>query len=125
MPQSSAALPRTFIVDDEIEIAKMMAVILRMNLFDAIPYDNPEEALEAAKAESLEFLITDVAMPKMNGVELANAVVDAVPECKVLLFTGKVGAEEIIEQSAREGRTFQLVQKPIHPTDLVAVLRGL
>jgi DNA-binding NtrC family response regulator len=125
MPQSSDALPRTLVVDDEMDIAKMMAVILRMNCFDAIPYSDPSEALHAAKAEPPEYLITDLAMPGMNGIELAHAIVDAIPECKVLLFSGQVEAEETIENASKPGRKFTLVQKPIHPNDLVAVLRSL
>ena len=40
--------PASFVVDDEIEIAQMLTVILQMNLFDAVPYIDPLEALEAA-----------------------------------------------------------------------------
>jgi len=66
--------PSVFVVDDEEEIAKMFAVVLQMNLFNAIPYFDPRVALEAAKQKAPDFLLTDVVMPGMNGVELAIEV---------------------------------------------------
>jgi FixJ family two-component response regulator len=41
--------PCVFVVDDEEEIAKMFAVVLQMNLFNAIPYSDPLLALQDAK----------------------------------------------------------------------------
>ncbi len=117
--------PRIFVVDDEPEIAKMLAVILQMNLFDAVPYTDPREALDAARAQAPDYLITDIMMPGMNGVELAHHLQQEVPACKVLLFTGQSGSSELIEQARRAGNEFRLVQKPIHPTKLVEAIRSL
>ena len=117
--------PRIFVVDDEPEIAKMLAVILQMNLFDAVPYTDPREALEAARVEAPEYVITDIVMPGMNGVELAIHLRQAAPACKVLLFTGQVGSSELIRDAEAAGNRFVLVQKPIHPTKLVEAIRSL
>jgi DNA-binding NtrC family response regulator len=117
--------PRIFVVDDEEEIAKMFAVVLQMNMFNAIAYTNPVEALEAAKAEPPEYLLTDIGMPEMDGVELAIAVRAAAPECRLLIFSGQVDAEEKINRANEQGHNFVLVQKPIHPTKMVELIRGL
>jgi DNA-binding response OmpR family regulator len=45
--------PRIFVIDDELEIAKMLTVVLHMNLFNAIAYTDPHEALDAAMAVPL------------------------------------------------------------------------
>ena len=46
--------PRIFVIDDELEIAKMLPVVLQMNLFNAIAYtDDPHETLDAAMAVPL------------------------------------------------------------------------
>ena len=49
--------PRVFVVDDEEAIAKMLTVVLQMNLFNAIPYVDPLVALDAAKATPPDYLI--------------------------------------------------------------------
>ena len=117
--------PRIFVVDDEAEIAKMLAIILQMNLFDAVPYTDPRAALEAAKAAPPDYLISDIVMPEMSGVELAILLKQEIPTCKVLLFSGQVGASDLIRSAKEAGHDFMLVQKPIHPTKLVEAIRSL
>jgi CheY-like chemotaxis protein len=117
--------PSIFVVDDEEEIAKMLAVILQMNLFNAIPYTDPEAALEAARAAPPDYVISDIMMPGMTGVELAILLQRELPACKVLLFSGQVGAADLIQEAREAGHDFALVQKPIHPVKLVEAIRGL
>jgi len=115
--------PRIFVVDDELEIAKMLTVVLQMNLFDAIAYTDPHEALEAAKADPPDYMVSDIVMPGLIGIELAIRVRAEIPMCKILLFTGHIGAP--IEEAKASGHSFNLVEKPIHPTKLVESIQNL
>jgi DNA-binding NtrC family response regulator len=117
--------PRVFIVDDEMSIAKMMSVVLQMNLFDAVPYDDPQQALAAARETPPDYLISDIMMKGMTGIELATCVHRELPACKVLLFSGQPDAPQMVQEARNSGFDFPFLQKPIHPNDLVAVLRGL
>ncbi len=117
--------PRIFVVDDELEIAKMLAVILQMNLFDAVPFTDPQAALEAARTAPPDYLISDIVMPGMSGIELAIALKREIPACKILLFSGQVGAPDLIRDARDAGHDFMLVQKPIHPVKLVEAIRSL
>ena len=125
MKKSLKCQPRIFVVDDEMDSAKMLTVILQMNLFDAIPFTDPHTALAAAMEEGPDYLISDIMMPGMTGIELAIRVQHAVPACKVLLFSGQLGAPELIQRAREAGHNFDTVQKPIHPTKLVAIIRNL
>ena len=117
--------PRIFVVDDELSIAQMLSIVLQMNLFDATPYANPQAALEAARRSPPDYLISDIVMPEMNGIELAIAIRSEVPNCKILLFTGHLGGSELINEAKKVGHVFSLIEKPIHPTELVATIRSL
>jgi DNA-binding NtrC family response regulator len=117
--------PRIFVVDDDPEIARMLSVILQLSLFNAIPYTDPRAALEAARAEPPDYLISDILMPEMSGIELAILMKNEIPACKVLLFSGQVGAPGLITNAREAGHDFILVQKPIHPTKLVEAIRSL
>jgi FixJ family two-component response regulator len=117
--------PRIFVVDDELTIAKMMSVILQMNLFDAVPFSDPAAALDAARVDPPDYLISDIAMQGMTGIELAVLVQTEIPSCKILLFSGQVGAAEMIQDAKREGHSFAFLQKPIHPSELVKVIKSL
>jgi len=117
--------PRVFVVDDEEDIAKIMSVVLQMNLFDAVPYQDPIMALREADHTPPDYLISDITMPGMNGIELAIAIQAKVPACKVLLFTGQIGATELVEEARKDGHSFGLLMKPVHPRALVGALASL
>jgi len=125
MKSAFESQPRVFVVDDEEAIAKMLTVVLQMNLFNAIPYVDPLVALEASKTTPPDYLISDIAMPGMTGIELAIAIRSQFPACKVLLFSGQVGAPALIEEAEKAGHSFGLVEKPIHPTKMVEAIRNL
>jgi DNA-binding NtrC family response regulator len=117
--------PCVFVVDDEEEIAKMFAVVLQMNLFNAIPYSDSRVAFEAAKQKAPDYLLTDVVMPGMNGVELAIEVKAVAPKCKMLIFSGQEDSKKLIDKAKERGHDLTLVLKPIHPAKMVELIRGL
>ena len=117
--------PRIFVIDDELSIAKMLSVILQMHLFDAVPFSDPEAALEAARAAPPDYLISDVQMQGMTGIELAILFQREIPACRILLFSGQLDAPKRIKEASEAGHVFTFLQKPLHPNELVAALRQL
>jgi FixJ family two-component response regulator len=117
--------PRVYVVDDEEDIAKMIAVILQMNKFDATAYSDAHEALRDADAAPPDYLVSDVAMPGLNGIDLALAMQTKAPACKVLLFTGDIDAPKLVEEAKQAGHDFALLMKPVHPMALVGALAAL
>jgi CheY-like chemotaxis protein len=61
-------------------------------------------------------------MPGMTGIEVAIAVRRKLPNCKILLFSGQAATADLLEQAQTHGHEFEIVAKPIHPTDLLAKL---
>jgi DNA-binding NtrC family response regulator len=118
-------LPIVFVVDDELDIAKTLAVVLQMNSYDARPFADPGEALAAVGDAPPHYLISDIEMPCMSGIDLAIAMRELHPACKVLLFSSQVGAEEQVEAAVDDGQNFAYAEKPMHPLKLVAKLRSL
>ncbi len=68
---STEKAPRIFVVDDEATIASTLALILNSSGFSATAFTDPLEALRSAEAQCPDFLISDVVMPKLNGIDLA------------------------------------------------------
>ena len=118
--------PRVFVVDDEDVIASTLAMILRLQGgFDARSFTNPLDALDAARLDSPDLLISDVVMPQLSGIELAIQVREHCPDCKVLLFSGQATTADMLETARANGYDFELLLKPVHPSDLLAKIRGL
>jgi YesN/AraC family two-component response regulator len=53
-------------------------------------------ALEAVARFRPDYLLSDVLMPRMNGVHLAIAIRKMYPEARILLFSGQAGIPEIL-----------------------------
>ena len=117
--------PKVFVVDDEMDIAKMLSVVLQIHLLDAVPFADPGKALEAARSSPPDYLISDIAMQGMNGIELATVFSQEIPACKLLLFSGLAEGEEMVRQANDKGMKISFLAKPVHPTELVATLRRL
>jgi DNA-binding NtrC family response regulator len=112
-----------FVVDDEPAIAKTTALIVRGAGFEAIPFTDPQAALEAARADAPNLLFSDVIMPGMNGFELSTAVVKDCPRCKVLLFSGNPHARENYATTPAE-KNWPILNKPMLPMDLLNAVRN-
>jgi DNA-binding NtrC family response regulator len=109
-----------FVVDDERVIATTLAAILRLNGFIADPFVRPFDALEAARVNPPDLLISDVVMPDISGVELAIQMKAICPDCRVLLFSGQAATADLLLAAREQGHDFQLLSKPVHPTELLA-----
>lgn len=117
--------PRVLVVDDEKRIADSLCEILHSSGFHAIAAYDGWAALDAAARFNPDYLLSDVLMPSMNGVELAIAIRQTCPRAKILLFSGQAGIAQILEAGKKRGFTFDLVSKPIHPLKLVETLKQL
>lgn len=116
-------MARIFVIDDEVVIADTLSAILRNNGYDATAFYDGESALAASAKCRPDVIISDVVMPRMNGVEVAIQISRRHPDCKILLFSGNAGMSGILESAANSGYPFDVMTKPVHPKDLLAALR--
>ena len=114
-----------FVVDDEMIIAQTLTEILRRSGYAAVPFINPWEALERAKLQSPDLLLTDVWMPDLSGIDLAIKVKTFLPKCKVLLFSGSATTKDLLRSERALKYDFHLLSKPVHPGDLLRELGGI
>jgi DNA-binding response OmpR family regulator len=110
--------PVVLIVDDEPLVADTLGLILTQAGYTAVTAYDGMTALELASDLMPELLISDVAMPMMNGVELALAVVTLRPACQVLLFSGHATSADLVH-ALDAGYDFPLLPKPLHPTEML------
>ena len=123
--RGEADQPRILVVDDEKLLADTTATILRRAGYDAKSVYDGFDALDATVAFRPDYLVADILMPGMNGVELAIAVRQMSPATKIVLFSGQAGIVDILEESRARGFEFPLLAKPVHPTRLIETLRSL
>src|ERR1700710_273651 len=118
-----ATKPRVLVADDEQVIANTLAIILNQAGFEARAVYSGETALEIIEEFQPNMLISDVIMTGMTGIEAAIKVRAKLPGCKILLFSGQAATADLLEKARAHGHEFEILAKPVHPTDLLAKLR--
>jgi CheY-like chemotaxis protein len=119
-----ATKPRVLVADDEQVIANTLAIILNQAGFEARAVFSGEKAVEALDSFEPDMLISDVIMTGMTGIEAAIISRQKLPKCKILLFSGQAATADLLEVARAQGHEFEILAKPVHPTDLLAKLRG-
>jgi CheY-like chemotaxis protein len=117
--------PKVLVVDDERVIADTLAMILNKHGYDAFPVYTGTAAVERARSVRPDLIISDVIMPgELNGIEAAINIRAFLPSCKILLFSGQAATADLLESARAQGHEFEILAKPVHPTDLLAKLRS-
>lgn len=110
-------------VDDDAEICDLAVVMLQSLGYRVVAYTNPEEAVEHAARvpEQFDVVVTDYAMPRLTGVDLAVQVMDIRADLPVILLTGFAKGVDPVE--ARMAGVSDYLRKPISRSALARSIR--
>lgn len=80
---------KVLVAEDEPDILTLALSHLRRNGFEASGFTDPTQALEDFKVEPTKYsiVVTDINMPKMNGIELIKAIAKINPATKFIVMT--------------------------------------
>lgn len=109
------------IVDDEPEILRLVEKMIGPHRATVMLAPRPSEALRICETQVVDVLISDVQMPEMDGIRLAERVLKLQPGTSVLLISGHLKDPPA---AARAGRVKYLA-KPFFPSDLIRMLEGM
>jgi two-component system chemotaxis response regulator CheY len=110
-------------VDDSASLRQMVCLVLRDGGYEVVEAVDGLDALSKLKGQELQLFITDINMPKMDGLELTRQL-RAMPQYKfvpIVLLTTESQAEKK-QQGKAAGATAWIV-KPFTPNQLLAVVK--
>ena len=116
---------KIIVVDDEPIIADTLVNILEGEGHDALAVSHGESAVKWAKMILPDAIISDVIMPGMNGIEAAKEILKALPNCRIILFSGQAASSDLVAKARAEGFMFEILTKPINPDVLLQKLHNL
>jgi DNA-binding response OmpR family regulator len=116
---------RILVVDDEKGIAETLTSILRMKGYEAHTAFDGIEGYEAACRLKPSLIISDIVMPKLNGIEMAIRVKEKLADVKILLLSGQAVTVELLQEAMARGHVFECLAKPVHPIDLLNKVEAL
>jgi DNA-binding response OmpR family regulator len=120
-----AHLASILIVDDEARIADTLALIFQRAGYAATAAYSGKDALSCIAAHPPSLVITDVVMPGLDGIELAKIIRTSYPDCQVLLFSGNADTQAKLNTAEAEGHAFEVLAKPVPPSQLLAKVASL
>lgn len=110
---------RVLVIDDERLVADSLSEILKHFDYDAAPFYNGETAIDAARERCPDFVVSDVIMPTLNGVETVMKIREICPHTRVILLSGNAATADLLKQASSQGQEFELLAKPVHPDELL------
>lgn len=120
----SAVMGRIMVVDDDLVTARFMAHVLgKRGGFEVRHAPDARAALEAARSQAWDLVITDVEMPGMTGLELLRALREISPDLPVAVITGHASLDMAVEAIRSDADEF--LEKPVHPDELIAIATAL
>ena len=110
---------RILIVDDEPEIGRILAVILRGAGFEVAAVDGGRAALEHLAASATDLVLLDVIMPELDGFETLRRIREAPATARlpVLMLTANAGAADRARAESLGADDF--IAKPFDPAEVV------
>lgn len=118
----SAARPRILVAEDDPDLLRMLEHVMRA-IGDVVTAVDGQDALEKAKAGRPDVIVTDVMMPRMDGVTLAKQLKQspALATVPVVMLTARTGPRDVIAGINAGARFY--VTKPFKTEELVAKVR--
>lgn len=114
--------PRALMVDDNADVLATTGDLLEAEGYDVTRVATGEEALAClGSSQTFRLLVTDYAMPGLNGVDLACWAIERFPVLKVLVITGF----PVVERVSAMPEGMALLAKPFRREALRLQLRSL
>ncbi len=114
---SRVTMSRILLAEDDESMRGFLVRALKKAGYEVIDYANGEEAYERLKSEPFTLLLTDIVMPKMDGIELARRASELDPDLKIMFITGF--AAVVLNNDVAAPKDARVLSKPFHLKDLV------
>jgi two-component system response regulator HydG len=101
------------IVEDDPNVGESIRLLLKKKGYAIRLASNGKEALHLFRHEMVDLMITDLVMPKMDGIELLEAVKALRPETEVIVISAQGTIEKAVQ--AMKLGAFDFIEKPINP----------
>jgi DNA-binding NtrC family response regulator len=101
------------IVEDDPTVGESLRHLFKKKGHTILLASNGKEALQLFRHKTIDLVITDVVMPKMDGIELLEAVKALRPETEVIVISAQGTIEKAVQ--AMKLGAFDFIEKPINP----------
>lgn len=109
-------MTRILLAEDDDAMRTYLARALGTAGYDVVAVDRGTKALPLLESSRFDLLLSDIVMPEMDGIELAQRCAEISPGTKVMFITGFAA---VSLRASREAPHAKVLSKPFHLRDLV------
>ncbi len=122
--QTFRGTERILLVEDDPDVRKVLSIELRSAGYTVEEASDGVEALNRIHEGIPDIIVTDIVMPKLDGVQLAKLLKEEYPELQIILMSGY--SDGLTAESAGEKETAgRFISKPVIPQLLLKTVREL
>lgn len=116
-------MKRILIIDDDIDICEMLAIILENGGYETEQAQDGAQGIRLCHERPFDLVITDIFMPGKEGLETIRELRETHPEVHVIAISGGTAkaAMSFLPLAERFGACRSL-SKPIHPNELISAV---
>lgn len=115
-------MEKILVVDDEQSLRDVLCIMLKRAGYAVTSAMDGEEAIELLNREIFDLVITDLRMPKIDGMQVLKAVKSASPETVVLIITAFATADSAVE--AMKQGAYDYLTKPFQVDEVQLIIRN-
>lgn len=117
------SMKRILLAEDDPGLSRSMDTWLTLEGFQVVTVFNGEEALNKLTSQRYDLLITDIAMPRLNGVELITHIRQINPAMPILVVSGNLNETILLRLQEMDVQYF--LPKPIKPIEFRRLINEL
>jgi two-component system, NtrC family, response regulator PilR len=110
------------IVDNERSMRDFLSIVLKKEGYECKTAENGNHALKIVEKEPVDLILSDIKMPKMNGLDLLKALKVASPETAVVMMTAFASTETAVE-AMKEG-ALDYLTKPFQIDEVKLIIKN-
>jgi two-component system response regulator PilR (NtrC family) len=112
---------RILVIDDEQGMRDFLSIMLKKEGYEVVAAENGEHALKAIHAEIYDLVITDVRMPKIDGIEVLRTVKEVSPETVVIVITAFATTDAAVQ--AMKLGAYDYITKPFKVDEIKLIIQ--
>src|SRR6267378_4122496 len=117
----TVCMRRVLIADEEESIRHVLTELLHERGYEVRAVADGEEAMRELSSRDYDALVTDVRMPRMNGLDLVRAAQASSPETTIIVMSA-YGSHDLAIEAMKAG-AYDYLSKPFRPDEVLLVLR--
>ncbi len=112
---------KILVIDDEESMRHMLTLILKREGYAVLSTDKGSEALKLVDTESFDFILSDVIMPEMDGLQILRALREKRMDSTVIMMSAYGTIDTAVE--AMKLGAYDYINKPFKPDEILLTLR--